>query len=670
MESNDTIKRYLFLLRNSNSDAMRVASNHLQELGVKVLNRQGNSAVIAMATPEQVEAAYKSGMFLAISARGIKPEHMKTLSEEQRPVAALWNAMQSPAYRKIQSDRTQIGKSWASKEMDFEPPHTVYEPEEFRQALLKYLETNEKELLAKFRSKKRTPLKDDGFVKYERRLEEIYKDPTIAYHLSHIAYYLEPAYQDVLIALPIEFLKFFFAEPACWKMENEISVGVVFVESSQAGGPKFSASDRNTLQSRIVDGLDWLAEQAPASSHLTWVYDWQFVSINVANGNNSSNEDYWRNPAMGQVSYQGTTYSANWDAIADYREDMRQENNSSHAIVIFVTPYANSWHAYAGGRRVTLANRNNWGGWGINTINMITAHEVCHLFGAADEYTGSGTPCSTCTSTHGCDNIPNGNCAACASPHQACVMDANSDRLCAYTRGQIGWSDLFAEISTGDVQWAGTDDDVWLDTGDRTYYLDTPNHNDRERNNREAYALTSPGITKNQIKRVGIRKSPDGFSGGWNLRRVRLWVKGELICDQNNINQWLEDEYLWWASSTCGTSSDIVNRLQLKITTADVAWAGTDDNVIIYMGGRHWHLDNPNHDDFERGHTDTFDLDPGTGLYRSMISSIRIHKSQDGIAGGWRLRGLQILVNGVIIYNNQSINKWLENNDRDWYGTI
>lgn len=669
MDSN-TAKKYLFLLESINSDAMNLAIGHLNDLGIRVLNRQGNSAIMAMARPDQVESAYKSGLFLAISARAIKDEHLKKLSEEQNTAVKLWNAMQSPAYHKLQLDRAQSGKSWASKEMDAEAPHTTYDPEEFKRALLKHLNIDEKELLAKYRTKKIVALKNDSFIKYERQLEEAYKNPTIAYHLSRMAFHLDPAYQGILLDLPMEFLKFFFAEPACWKMENEISVGVVFVESSKAGGPKFSASDRNTLQGRIIDGLDWLAEQAPLSSHLTWVYDWQFITIDVANGTNSSNEDYWRNPAMGKVSYQSASYSADWDAVADYREDMRQQNNSSHAIVIFVTPYANSWHAYAGGSRITLANRNNWGGWGINTVNMITAHEACHLFGAADEYTGSGTPCSTCTSTHGCDNIPNGNCAACASPHQACVMDANSDRLCAYTRGQIGWADLFAELTTGDVQWAGTDDDVWLDTGDRTYYLDTPNHDDRERNNREAYALSSPGITKSQIKRIGIRKSSDGFSGGWNLRRVRLWLKGELICDQNNINQWLEDEYLWWASTTCGSSSSIVNRLQIRITTADVSWAGTDDDVSIYLGGRHWHLDNPGHDDFERGHTDTFDLDPGTGLYRSMIHSIRIHKSPDGVAGGWKLKGLQILVNGVSIYNNQGINKWLENNDRDWYGTV
>jgi hypothetical protein len=110
--------------------------------------------------------------------------------------------------------------------------------------------------------------------------------------------------------------------------------------------------------------------------------------------------------------------------------------------------------------------------------------------------------------------------------------------------------------------------------------------------------------------------------------------------------------------------------LKVLVRTADVWWAGTDDNVTLYMGGRSWGLDNHGHNDFERGNVDTFHLDPGTGLYESMLGSIQIHKSPDGVAGGWKLKGLEIYVNNTRIYNNQSINKWLEDNDRDWYGSI
>ncbi|MCB0016916.1 MAG: hypothetical protein KDE09_03945 [Anaerolineales bacterium] len=670
MTTRNERKQHIFFLRRTNNEAMRLAQAYLSELGVRVTNRQGNAALMGLATPSHVEAAYESGLFAAITAKTISEESLRKYAAEHQEAARLWNAILAPERHEQKKERTHEGRSWADPERETPPPHSLIDPRDFKRALLAFLKVEEEQFLEPYKDEKPPNITGKRFEAYERRLERAYDNPTVAYHLARLAWHLEPAYRLALLKLPIEFIIAFFLEAACWKMENEIAVGVVFVESSREGGPKFSGSQRTTLQAEIVSGLDWLAGQAPVGAHLTWVYDWQFVKIDVANGNNNSTEDYWRDPAMGEVSYFGNSYAEAWSSVAAYRDDMRVRNASAHAIVIFVTPYGTEWHAYAGGSRITLANRNNWGGWGIGTIDRITAHETCHLFGAADEYTGSGTPCSTCGSTHGCYHIPNGNCGSCARPQQACIMDGNSPRLCAYTQGQIGWADLFVELTTADTLWAGTDDTVWLDIGDRTFVLDNPNHDDREQNNVEGYALNYTGVVKADVKRVGIRKSADGFAGGWKLKRVRLWVRGELICDANNINQWLEDEYLWWASSSCGSATSIVNRLQVKVSTADVMWAGTDDDVRLYLGGRSWNLDNEGHDDFERGHTDTFDLDPGTGLYKPSLASIRIYKSPDGVAGGWRLKGLQILVNGASIYNNQSINKWLEDDDRNWYGMI
>lgn len=139
---------------------------------------------------------------------------------------------------------------------------------------------------------------------------------------------------------------------------------------------------------------------------------------------------------------------------------------------------------------------------------------------------------------------------------------------------------------------------------------------------------------------------------------------GNVICDQPRINKWLEDEDRTWVG--CVTDRELVNTLEVRITTADVLWAGTDDDVSITLAGRTWNLDNPWHDDFERGNTDSFALDPGTGLRSSDIHSVKIHKSPDGFAGGWRLKGVRIIANGTTLLDNQSINRWLEDNDRDW----
>jgi hypothetical protein len=159
----------------------------------------------------------------------------------------------------------------------------------------------------------------------------------------------------------------------------------------------------------------------------------------------------------------------------------------------------------------------------------------------------------------------------------------------------------------------------------------------RERGHTEGYAIWAPWLRAGDVQRVLIRKSPDGWAGGWKLGRIRVWFGRALICDRSP-NQWLEDERRWWVG--CVNDKTIVTSLRIKVTTGDVAWAGTDDDVVLTLAGRNWNLDNPGHDDFERGHTDTFDLDPSSGLRTTDLHSIRIHKSPDGFAGGWRLQGV------------------------------
>lgn len=662
---------YLFLLRQPSPAAQREAARQLKELGATVVAQFKSIAIEALVTDDQATAASALGIFSARLKGPMKSDHLEKLTAEQRAIVDLWNARFAAGYRKLKADLTHVGKPWSAPGLKEPMPFTAIEPEEFRRIVGRYEERTGRRVIPPpdRKSKPGRALSSKAFAAYEKQLAAAYKDARLAYHLSRLAHRLRLSDRDrqALLKLPLdlirELLDAFFGEAACWKMTGEMSVGIVFVESSRAGGPKFSSSERNDICNEIFSGHSWLTSEHP-EGHLSWVYDIQTVKIDVANGSGDPDEGYWRDPAIGQINYNGNTYTAAWSGVADYREDMRVANRSAHAFVIFVTPYANSWHAYAGGGRITLANKNNWGGWGRNTIDMIAAHETSHLFGSSDEYTGSGTPCSSCDTPFGCDNIPNGNCGSCSHPHQDCVMDANSRRLCGYTRGHIGWSDLFVETTTADENWAGTDDDVWVDIGDRAFVLDTPDRDDRERGDREGYALWAPGLQRSDIKRVLIRKSPDGFAGGWKLKRVRVWQGGSLVCDQNNINQWLEDDHRVWVG--CINDRAVISTLRVRITTADVNWAGTDDDVTITLAGRSWNLDNEDHDDFERGDTNSFDLDPGTGFHIGDIHSVRITKSPDGIAGGWKLKGVQVIANGATIYNNQGINKWLEDDDRAW----
>ena len=662
---------YLFLLQKPSVDARREAARRLSELGATVVAQYGESAVEALVTAEQLRGTDDIELFSARLKGAMSAEHLERLEPDQRATVELWNARFSKGYRKLEKDHSNLGKSWGDPDLEDPLPYSAIDPEDFRRLVEEYERRTGETVAGKSDEERdQKPLRGDEFVAFERALTERYKDPTIAYHLARLGVRLDPRYRAVLEDLPEllldEMRPIFFPEAACWRMTGEVAVGIVFVESSRDRGPRFTDSERDEICQRIFAGHSWLTSEHP-SGELAWVYDLQFVRIDVDNGSGDPEEDYWRDPAMGEVRFNGNSYSANWSGVGDYREDMRVANSSDHAIAIFVTPYANSWHGYASSGRITLANKNNWGGWGRGAIDMITAHETSHLFGAADEYSGSGTPCSSCETVHGCDMIPNGNCGECARPQQACVMDRNARRLCAYTRGQIGWSHLFVETTTADELWAGTDDDVWIDIGERDFVLDTPDHNDRESNNQEGYAIWSPGLARSDIKRVLIRKSPDGFAGGWKLGHVRVWHGGQIICD-SSVDRWLEDDHRWWVG--CVADEGLVNRVEIAVSTADVWWAGTDDDVTLTIAGHSWNLDKEGRDDFERGHTDSFDLDPQTGLHRSDIRSVRIQKSPDGIAGGWRLHGVKLTVNGTTVFDDQSIDRWLEDDNRTWSATF
>ena len=325
-----------------------------------------------------------------------------------------------------------------------------------------------------------------------------------------------------------------------------------------------------------------------------------------------------------------------------------------------------SWHAYSSGRRFIAMGEhgNDWGGWGLEELNVTTAHEMCHQFGAKDEYDKA---CDSCGGAFGCDNIPNGNCEECAIPTQDCVMVSHGNTLCGYTRGQIGWADIFVEIRTDDEWLSGTDDHVELDIGFRTFTLDTANHDNFENNNREGYAIWAGGnLGRDEIKRILIRKSSDGVFGGWKLKRIRVFHDGEEICDESPA-VWLEDRKRWFLAKVFDDS--LVNVLKLRVKTADEWLAGTDDDVTLRLAGRSWDIDSDS-DDFERNSQRTYDLDPRTGMRVSDLTTITIEKSPDVAFGGWKLGGLRLTVNGAHVYEDNSINVWLEDNDRVFSDSI
>jgi hypothetical protein len=114
-----------------------------------------------------------------------------------------------------------------------------------------------------------------------------------------------------------------------------------------------------------------------------------------------------------------------------------------------------------------------------------------------------------------------------------------------------------------------------------------------------------------------------------------------------------------------------VTTMTVEIRTSSKLFAGTDDDVFLRITPTlRFPLDKSLYDDFERGDRDTYSvpIDPAVlaGLKVGDISRVQIDKSPDGVSGGWRLRGVKLVVNGRTLYSRDGIERWLEDDHRTW----
>jgi hypothetical protein len=118
-----------------------------------------------------------------------------------------------------------------------------------------------------------------------------------------------------------------------------------------------------------------------------------------------------------------------------------------------------------------------------------------------------------------------------------------------------------------------------------------------------------------------------------------------------------------------GRYAEPVTTMTVEIRTSSKAFAGTDDDVYLRIGpSLRFPLDKRLYDDFERGDRDTYSVPIDgavlAGLKVGDISRVQIEKSPDGVGGGWRLRGVKLVVNGRTVYRRDGIERWLEDDHR------
>jgi hypothetical protein len=224
-------------------------------------------------------------------------------------------------------------------------------------------------------------------------------------------------------------------------------------------GLAFSPAEKAQIMSEVIEGLNFLATADP-TQNVSFVHDWRDISVAAAPGAGTDYEDFeapWRNAAL-----QVMGFAASRAGSVAYVNSLRSARRTNWAYVAYFTKYPLFHFGYASDERLVMDYRND--GWGSGAINQVFAHETCHIFGAADEYGDCGCGAS------GHDSVPNNNCKNCTSAQIPCLMNANTLSLCAWSRGQIGWSPWQSIAGALKHVSVGRDGAVWgVNANDEIY---------------------------------------------------------------------------------------------------------------------------------------------------------------------------------------------------------
>jgi hypothetical protein len=134
------------------------------------------------------------------------------------------------------------------------------------------------------------------------------------------------------------------------------------------------------------------------------------------------------------------------EALADQTDGMLETaffgRQPSDLVTLIVTTLPMGWFAYASRPEPVALIQWEDAQQEFKSVDRVIAHEICHVFGALDEYENASMQ-YTCVPTErgGALEFPNSNCIAGGTTHQECLMLANHPVLCTSTPLHLGWTD-------------------------------------------------------------------------------------------------------------------------------------------------------------------------------------------------------------------------------------
>jgi len=214
---------------------------------------------------------------------------------------------------------------------------------------------------------------------------------------------------------------------------------------------KWSFSDIAYAMNEVVKATEWLQIRAPINANLSFTINYYWIE---ANASSSVVKNYGAGVEDNVTRYLGYADTDNDStAINDMLFYHKELYGADNVIVLFTFVKSGSGNYAVPGRGVATLDLYS-ASYGRTLRAGYYIHEALHLFGAEDE--ASYCDLTDCTGNFSW-NYSNKNCFICnpgctdhctyfpynySNPLYVCIMlSPDSDYICPYTRGQIGWGD-------------------------------------------------------------------------------------------------------------------------------------------------------------------------------------------------------------------------------------
>jgi hypothetical protein len=261
-------------------------------------------------------------------------------------------------------------------------------------------------------------------------------------------------------------------------MIGRVVVGIVLPESNGVISPSletWDATEITFVRQEVDQALQWWTQQAqsrgislefvvPPTHPITVATAYEPIRM-IGLEPPFGQADIWISDTMAHLGYNDPAMGF-LQRVKKYDDDLRKAYQADWAFTIFAVngtrdgdglfapgswgiPNAvvTAWAMGPGPYAVVNNLSAVAAGWDNKYyLDNVVAHEIGHVFGAADEVWASGGDCAPgheCTNKFGYLSVENQNCgSSCAINWPDCVMRVGDlVRICNYSAGQIGWRD-------------------------------------------------------------------------------------------------------------------------------------------------------------------------------------------------------------------------------------